>query len=107
MKIEDWKHHVGTGWHPLLEQLDSELTAVFPEYNVIQVKEKWGDLRVYLESYPPGPNRVVQEIIYKYEGISSRICEFCGNPGSHTTDGGWRKTLCEHCKTNAPRLKIE
>lgn len=35
------------GWYPLLVALDKELAAIDPDYQVLQVKEKFGGLRYY------------------------------------------------------------
>jgi hypothetical protein len=36
------------GWYPLLCELDEKLAAIFPDYEVHQVKEKFGTLRYYI-----------------------------------------------------------
>lgn len=36
------------GWYPLLIALDEELNAIFPDYQVHQVKEKFAGLRYYI-----------------------------------------------------------
>jgi len=41
----------GPGWYPLLVDLDDKLSELFPNYEVQQVKEKFGGLRYYWE--PP------------------------------------------------------
>jgi hypothetical protein len=35
------------GWYPLIVELDEHLAALFPEYQLEQVKEKYGGLRFY------------------------------------------------------------
>jgi hypothetical protein len=37
----------GPGWHPLLLQLDAQLSELEPAYIVYQIKEKFGGLRFY------------------------------------------------------------
>ena len=61
---------------------------------VVQVKEKFGGLRFYV-------NAATDEH-YNYitfaESMSYRICEVCGSPGKRYTDG-WHQVLCEtHAK---------
>lgn len=57
----------------------------------VQVKEKFGGLRFYI-------NRGTDEH-YNYinfaESMSYRTCEQCGSPGKRYTDG-WHQTLCDH-----------
>jgi hypothetical protein len=36
------------GWYLLLCELDEKITAIFPDYEVHQVKEKYGTLRYYI-----------------------------------------------------------
>ena len=38
------------GWYPLLVELDEQLRALLPNYELDQVKEKYGGLRYYWES---------------------------------------------------------
>jgi hypothetical protein len=37
------------GWYPLIISLDSELAAIYPDYELQQVKEKFGTLRYYFD----------------------------------------------------------
>lgn len=96
---------VGGGWHPLLMELHERLVAICPNYFVGQVKEKFGTLRVYLDtndfdedspvySYP----EEVWEEISKAERASAKVCEFCGKPGELNYERHWIKTLCQECK---------
>ena len=60
----------------------------------VQVKEKWGCLRFYVNN----ADDYVQGIISMAESMSCRICETCGAPGQRRT-GGWVRTLCDdHAK---------
>jgi hypothetical protein len=56
----------------------------------VQVKEKFGGLRFYVQS--------ATDKHYSYinfaESISYRTCEQCGAPGKRYTDG-WHTTLCD------------
>lgn len=38
----------------------------------------------------------IDEIVYKYEAKSAKICERCGAPGK-MRDGGWLKVRCDRC----------
>lgn len=46
---DGWGRWIGcdTGWYPLLVELDQKLAALLPEYEIHQVKEKYGTLRFY------------------------------------------------------------
>lgn len=56
----------------------------------VQVKEKWGGLRFYVN----GSDDYVRGLIDMAEAISLRTCETCGKPG-RPRKGGWVRTLCE------------
>lgn len=63
----------------------------------LQVKEKWGGLRIYTSGW----NDELREIIREVEEISFKTCEVCGKKGKVRNDGVWLKTLCtKHHKEN-------
>ena len=90
------KASVGAGWHPLLELifrlLDMPQHARRPQPYVIQVKEKLGGLRVYLENAGEYESGYVSGL----ESASFLICEECGERGTLRTDRTWHRTLCEN-----------
>lgn len=72
-------------------------------YRVAQVKEKHGELRVYLTLDPhldghitAAVNSRVHALLNAAENESRRTCEECGRPGKPTA-AGWTKTLCAEC----------
>lgn len=88
---------VDEGWYQLLVDCDEELTGVDPNYQIYQVKEKFGGLRYYTR-----PSNIddkdtlkrIADIIAKYEDIASKTCSATGGPGVLMKSiGGWRKTL--------------
>jgi len=44
---------VGKGWVPIVEQLDKDISELDPDYNITQVKEKFGTLRYYCDYSEP------------------------------------------------------
>lgn len=94
--VTDYKMDVGPGWSSLLDQLDAELKAIDPDYQTVQVKEKFGNLRVYIEDTGPYPG-LMWDVLGKYERLSSEVCEECGQPGTHDNSRYWIKTLCPAC----------
>lgn len=86
------------GWKDILwelcEKIEIELqtTLEVPEYpfRLLQVKEKYGTLRVYSN----WETEKIGDLIREAEEKSSRTCEVCGAPGSRSGDF-WIKTLCE------------
>lgn len=96
----------GDGWFDLIWNLcqdielllalhnpNSDDEAYYP-FEVIQVKEKFGQLRFYTNWLTDG----IDDRISKAEVESSRTCELCGDPGSLVNKGGWLSTVCENCK---------
>ncbi|MFV2176263.1 hypothetical protein ACFHW2_34645 [Actinomadura sp. LOL_016] len=102
-QIPEYLDHVGAGWHGILKRTHAELLDVLPNYQVAQVKEKWGMLDVNLGVYfDPvtgqfGVGRElgtrISDILQAARDESRRTCEVCGEPGTGT-DRGWIKTLC-------------
>lgn len=102
-QIPQYLDLVGAGWHDILMRAHAELLQVLPNYQVAQVKEKWGMLDINLGVYidpatgEVGINRElgarVSDILQAARDESRRTCEVCGEPGRET-DRGWIKTLC-------------
>jgi hypothetical protein len=96
----------GRGWYPLLVELDEQLSALFPNYELDQVKEKYGGLRYYWE---PGEEisddlerrvKLAEQLVDTAEGRAALTCEICGEAGRlHRTPtrSPWYKTLCPVC----------
>lgn len=93
-RCNERKRAVGPGWSELLDELDAELYAADPDYKTLQVKEKFGLLRVYLD----GPFREdLYAIIGKYEQESSITCQECGGVGTIRSPG-WIRVHCDPCE---------
>lgn len=84
----------GDGWFKLLWKLSEDLQkAGFANTgHVLQVKEKLGGLRFYVD----GANDEQWKIIEEAEQKSYGICECCGEPGKQY-NMGWIYTVCEKC----------
>lgn len=91
-QLPDHLECVGPGWHPILQRLHDQILAIDSTYEVVQVKEKFGGLRVYLLSEP----LPVIDLVAKAEVESQRTCEMCGRPGTQQP-GYWIRTRCEEC----------
>ena len=83
------------GWIPLIRELCQKLVDSGFKGNVVEVKEKFGQLRFYTTGSMTGEQR---ELVSEYECASARVCEDCGQPGKITTVKGWPQTLCEECR---------
>jgi hypothetical protein len=118
----DFSH--GDGWYDLIDTLcgvienEFENNEIQHKYRVergeateedapqptipIQIKEKFGGLRFYVNGGTP----TIYGAIHMAESMSFRICEHCGNPGK-TGGKGWIKTLCEPCRVLDERRMME
>jgi hypothetical protein len=82
---------VEDGWLQLIKNLIIELIEFGWDGKILQVKQKYGGLRFYIQN----ETVVERTIISKYEKESYNICEICGNLGNQVTKNGWIVTLCE------------
>jgi len=86
---------VEKGWRHLIKIA----LRMKPDYvKIVQVKEKFGTLTIYIESTKP-EDRSYFDVIQALEAVSAYTCEVCGNKGSlDTTNTYWVQTLCPVCK---------
>jgi hypothetical protein len=82
---------IGEGWYNLVRDLNVVLSVIDPDYKIVQMKEKFGGLRFYVDS---NIERKLWNIITEYESKSFTICEICGDVGK-PRNSGWVKTLCD------------
>jgi hypothetical protein len=83
---------VGAGWANLINEIfdfieQNKITNV----RIIQVKEKWGGLRVYTDFI----NDKLDEKIRDAERRSYTMCEVSGAPGKLRDCNGWYRTLSD------------
>jgi len=88
---------IGEGWMSLVIELLDKIQHLVdnnPEYSelqVIQVKEKFAQLRVYLNYY----YEEIEDLIEEYTEKSVHVCEVCGETGETRNLHGWYMTLCD------------
>jgi len=82
----------GDGWFDIIHDLFVELNS-YKYLHIRQVKEKFGDLRVYTNTI----DDELLAIINKAEIKCSKTCEVCGKPGKLRSNN-WLRTLCEEHK---------
>jgi hypothetical protein len=86
-----WGYECGDGWFELLWRLSAQLEARIvqqPELEqccAARVKQKVGELRVYLRS----STWELERLILAATAESRRICELCGAPGERATMGSY------------------
>jgi hypothetical protein len=84
----------GPGWFDLIAELDEALREIYPDYTILQVKEKFGTLRYYTNGVPSELFEIFRARINEAETKSTTICEECGEPGT-STSYGWIRVLCD------------
>jgi hypothetical protein len=86
----------GEGWFKLIDQLSADITLLDEKDGTttiaVQVKEKYGGLRFYIE----GGSDAVMDAIDEAGLLSEKTCERCGEPGTMRNEG-WVYTLCDKC----------
>lgn len=105
----------GDGWIKLITEIASFISNKTKHCRAVQVKEKFGGLRFYVEfSYDEGGVCLVDEQtitdIYQFitdtEEKSVRICETCGveltslNKCPQSKLGHWIQNICLDCEKN-------
>jgi hypothetical protein len=86
----------GDGWYDLIDRLSAKIEPLGAV--AVQVKEKFGTLRFYVDGIDEKHFDQVYEYINDAELESARTCEQCGDTKSAGMCGGfWLKTLCNEC----------
>lgn len=89
-----WGIECGDGWYKIIDTLCEKLTNLNDrQLKVVQVKEKYGTLRIYLNNC----NEKAEKAISKAEELSEGTCEMCGKKGRLIKDGSWYMVRCEKC----------
>jgi hypothetical protein len=97
--MDDKEWPVGKGWWKILDDMDVKLKKENPHIGYSQIKEKFGNLRVYTNAFSKRIDKIVSEAELK----SSKICEECGKPGKSCDPNGWMLTLCSTCEEKRKR----
>lgn len=103
---------VGDGWYNILHAMCGTIqdyvdrkTKEDPEFQQIefsQVKEKFGELRIYCNYYEP----VVESCVAFAERLSAVTCEECGTPGK-IRGRGWLTCRCDSCDAEYQKKRTE
>lgn len=91
-----WGFECGDGWYKLLDELSSKLEP----HGIIasQVKEKFGELRFYIDGATEENHEQIYEWINEAEEKSLNTCEVCGNEDTVKPRGsGFVQSLCDVC----------
>lgn len=100
------------GWFKLLDDFLTEFESCCLEINtqplILQIKEKFGTLRVYFTytDIEEIDDRL-DEIVEKYTNRSMHTCEFCGIFGEISNVRNYLKCVCGQCKEKYSQNKVE
>ena len=102
-----------TGWRKafgdeMLEELDKYLTKynIRDDYHIIQIKEKFGELRWYDNGYVREGKEDYWNIMDKYALKSIYTCIECGKPATRISKG-WISPYCDDCIDENHSVPIE
>ncbi len=96
---EGWGRYcgIGPGWYQLVLDLHNKLIELDPDYQVCQVKSKFGGLRYYTADMNYSEDSPFYAAIRDAETESYKVCEECSRPGKQVNVKGWYATLCGQC----------
>ena len=93
------------GWHELVCKCHLELLAMDPNYEVFQVKEKFGSLRYYFGTKSTDLKEFMMwKVSEKYMFLSEKTCEITGKAGKLMFKQGLYKTLAEEYEKDGWKL---
>jgi len=101
MNNYDWLDNIPPGWVTIGRKMIQEIEKINPNFEIADMKEKWGALRVY------GHNEddPTYEIIRKYEKQSAHICCRCGGPATKYSRG-YILPWCDTCGEDEEKYYI-
>lgn len=98
------------GWYNIIDELTKEISEIAVKYlptderlriNVVQIKEKFGGLRYYVNYYDMNDDDIqrIEHVIRNAEMKTFAVCEDCGGNGYRVSPRRyWMKTLCADCQ---------
>ena len=110
-----WEDELPDGWRKAFcPKMWDELKAILEKadyvdkFRFVQIKEKYGTLRLYHEGVPEKIYAEVEEWEAKYDRLSEKTCIHCGKPAKYMSIG-WISPWCEDCakEINDTIVKIE
>lgn len=89
---------INKGWIPLvtelLDAIEWRLKFTGEKTKIVQIKQKFGGLRVWVEP----SDDFIKGMVHLTEAMSYNICEYCGtNENLGRTQEGYIATCCRKC----------
>lgn len=88
---EGWRKAFGEKFCDELYELVKK-ADLLNKFRIVQIKEKFGALRVYSNTYTDD----ILDLFNRYELLSETICIECGKPATKITLG-WISPYCDDC----------
>lgn len=86
------------GWYPLIIRTDAFLDHIDADYELHQIKEKWGCLEYYAATAKGlDVEQAMRAVTDAARAESQRVCEMCARAGAPVERQAWIKTLCATC----------
>ena len=109
-QFKNCEYEVPKGWRGLCQELAIKLDKILDtlseeereNYELLQVKEKFGSLRWYDNWH----NEEMYQLIRQYEHKAERTCCVCGKMATKVTLG-WTIPFCDECIRKVKTIKIE
>ncbi|WP_282153934.1 hypothetical protein [Ruegeria atlantica] len=101
------------GWIEIVTQCFEDIKTRCDEEDhdyplVLQIKEKFGELRIYLHQSKAGRPEFVGTYLETARQMANRSCEMCGNSCRQQWIGNWMRNLCAFCAhEDAKRQKLK
>lgn len=112
--IDEWGIECGDGWYVLIDQAAAAVedsteklanagktVAIWPR--ITQVKEKFGVLTIYISGFR---SSALSSALTEAERRSSKVCEWCGQPGELRKDD-YLRTTCAACEAVRPQRTLD
>lgn len=85
--------YVPYGWMSIVWDMLDRIAEVGPgDYEIVQIKEKFAELRVYFNK--PVEDDVIEEIVDEAKKEAKNTCQVCGKQPSQRVSDGWAYQLC-------------
>ena len=96
----DWiDFSIPPGWRNLARKMIEECEAIYPEWEITDLKEKFGAIRCYDSGVPNKVRDDIDKVLEKYEVLSAQTCCKCGRPAVKFSTG-WVLPWCDECGTD-------
>lgn len=92
----EWVELIPPGWAKLATDMIEKCEAIYPKWEIIELKEKWGTLCCTDVGTPDTVQPQIDKIIDYYEHLSIHTCNKCGRPATKISIG-WILPWCDEC----------